>query len=98
MVIQNRINNLRKIMSKEKLDYYLIPHEDESLLEYTSAKMERLKWISGFSGSAGNLLVGKKEINLFVDARYKIQSKNEMIDVKCNIYDIAEKSYYDFLV
>lgn len=96
MVIQNRINSLRKIMKKEKLDYYLIPHEDESLLEYTSSKMERLKWISGFSGSAGNLVVGKKEINLFVDSRYKIQSKKEMIDIECNIYDIAEKSYYDF--
>ncbi len=83
-------------MKKEKLDYYLIPHEDESLLEYTSSKMERLKWISGFSGSAGNLVVGKKEINLFVDSRYKIQSKKEMIDIECNIYDIAEKSYYDF--
>ena len=96
MVIQNRINSLRKIMKKEKLDYYLIPHEDESLLEYTSSKMERLKWISGFSGSAGHVVVGKKEINLFVDSRYKIQSKKEMIDIECNIYDIAEKSYYDF--
>ena len=65
MDINKKIFELRNLMKSKSLDYYLIPHEDENLLEYTPTNKERLKWISGFSGSAGSMLVGLKSLNLF---------------------------------
>ena len=47
----NRIKKLRKLISDNQLDAFLIPHEDEFLSEYLPKYTERLKWITGFPGS-----------------------------------------------
>ena len=97
MVIKEKINQLRNLMKKKHLDYYLIPHEDENLLESIPANKERLKWISGFSGSAGAFIVGKNSLDLFVDGRYSVQSKIEMKGVRCKIHNITYSSLLDFI-
>ncbi len=73
-----RIKELRALMSRAHLDAYLVPRADEHQGEYVPACAERLKWISGFSGSAGLALVAKKSAVVFVDGRYTVQARTEV--------------------
>jgi len=75
--INERINCLRSYLKKQRLDGYIQPRADSFLGEYVPESDERLKWISGFSGSAGELLILMNKTILFTDSRYTIQAKNE---------------------
>ena len=97
MLIQDRLAKLRKLMKKNCIGYYYVPHEDENLLENTPSSRKRLEWISGFSGSAGSLLIEENNLNLFIDGRYTIQSKIEMKNVKCKIHNVSNNNFLDFL-
>ena len=62
-----KINKLKSIFLKEKIDGYLIPKNDEYFGEYIPYFKDRLKYISNFSGSFGFCLILKKKNYLFVD-------------------------------
>ena len=64
-----RVKALRARLAKMKLDGLIIPREDEFQGEYVPAANERLKWISGFGGSAGTAIVLARKAALFVDGR-----------------------------
>ena len=73
----NKLSFLRKELHKENIDGYIIPKNDEFFGEYTSERNDRLKFLTGFSGSAGHALVLKRKAYLFVDGRYTLQAKKE---------------------
>ena len=70
-----KLNKLRRQFKKYGIDGYIIPKNDEFFSEY--AKIDRLKYISNFSGSAGYAVILKNRNYLFVDGRYTIQAKIE---------------------
>ena len=72
-----KINKLRKIFKREKIDGYIIPKNDEFFGEYIPDHKDRLKHISGFSGSFGFALVLNSQNYLFVDGRYTLQANNQ---------------------
>jgi len=72
---QKIIKNLRKQFNKLSIDGYIIPKNDEFFSEYS--KINRLKTISNFSGSAGYAVILKKKNYLFVDGRYTLQANNQ---------------------
>ena len=69
------IQILRKKFKTHKIDGYVIPKNDEEFSEYS--KINRLKIISNFSGSAGLAVILKNKNYLFTDGRYTIQSQVE---------------------
>ena len=69
-----RIKALRAYMAKADLDGLLVPRTDEFQNEYVPPSAERLRWLTGFSGSAGIAVVTRKAAVLFTDGRYKLQS------------------------
>ncbi len=73
-----RLAQLRELMSAAGVQAYLVPRADEFQGEYVPPSAERLKWLTGFSGSAGIAVVGLKTAALFVDGRYTIQAKDEV--------------------
>ena len=73
-----RVAALRALMAKAKLDALLIPHSDEYNNEYVPACAERLAFISGFTGSAGQAAVASKAAAVFVDGRYSVQAPAEV--------------------
>ena len=73
--MKNYIKTLRNKFNKYKIDGYIIPKNDEYFTEYS--KINRLKIISNFSGSAGLAVVLKNKNYLFTDGRYTIQSQIE---------------------
>lgn len=64
-------------MTQHKIDWVLVPREDEFLGEYVPPYNERLLWVSGFSGSAGIAIIGQTCAHLFVDGRYTLQAADE---------------------
>jgi len=68
---------LRAAMREMGIDGLLVPHDDEYLNEYTPEAFERLRWATGFSGSAGVLLLMAETALLFVDGRYTEQARLE---------------------
>ena len=72
-----KIENLKKIFTKRKLDGYIIPKNDEFFGEYIPDHNDRLNFITGFSGSYGFSLILKNQNYLFVDGRYTLQANNQ---------------------
>ncbi|MDB9699334.1 aminopeptidase P family protein [Candidatus Pelagibacter sp.] len=74
-MIIKKIKILRNTFDHNNIDGYIIPKNDEYFSEY--AKNDRLKNITGFSGSAGFAVILKKRNYLFVDGRYTIQAHQQ---------------------
>ena len=73
--MKKRIDSLKNKFKKYNIDGYVIPKNDDYFTEYS--KINRLKIISNFSGSAGYAIILKKKNLLFVDGRYTIQAQIE---------------------
>ena len=73
--MNKKIKNLRSKFKKYKIDGYVIPKNDDYFTEYS--KINRLKTISNFTGSAGIAVILKERNYLFIDGRYTIQSQIE---------------------
>ena len=74
-MIKKRINKLRNQFRNYGIDGYVIPKNDEFFSEYSN--IDRLKFISNFTGSMGYAVILKNKNYLFIDGRYTIQSKIE---------------------
>lgn len=77
-MIKERLGKLRDAMEEAGIDCYLIPTSDYHDSEYVSGFFEVRKYFSGFTGSAGTLVVGRTEAALFTDGRYFIQAAREL--------------------
>ena len=71
----NKLIELKKKFKFFRLDGYIIPKNDEYFNEYVPKSSDRLKFITGFSGSAGFAIILKNKNYLFVDGRYTIQAR-----------------------
>lgn len=76
-IIEQRLTAIRQEMAKADLDAFIIPRADEYLGEYVPEHNERLRWCSGFTGSAGTVVVLKDRAALFIDGRYTIQARQQ---------------------
>ena len=85
-----RVKALRARLAKMKLDGMIIPREDEFQGEYVPAANERLKWISGFGGSAGTAIVLARKAALFVDGRYILQAPKQTDTKLFSIVDLMQ--------
>jgi len=74
----DRLDEMRRLMVKDNLDYYVIPSEDAHGSEYVAASDKRREFISGFTGSAGQAIVTRNSAYLFTDSRYWIQAAEEI--------------------
>ncbi|MDO4707488.1 MAG: aminopeptidase P family protein [Porphyromonadaceae bacterium] len=76
--IINRLEALRTSMKREGIAAYIIPSADAHLSEYTPERWTGRTWISGFTGSAGTMLVTLSGAYLWTDSRYFIQAADEL--------------------
>ena len=73
-----RLAALRKAMAAEGLDAFMVPRADAHQGEYVADADARLRWLTGFSGSAGQAIVTVDQAGVFVDGRYRVQVKAEV--------------------
>lgn len=78
LVIKERIEALRELMRREKLDAFIFPSTDPHNGEYVPSHWEGRKWITGFDGSAGTAVVTMHEAALWTDSRYFIAAEEQL--------------------
>lgn len=82
MTTAEKLAALREHMLANQCDYYYIPSTDPHLDEYVPEVWQRRAWISGFTGSAGDVLVGMDKAYLWTDGRYTLQAEAQL-DFAC---------------
>jgi Xaa-Pro aminopeptidase len=85
-----RVARLRAHMAQAGLDGFLVPRADEHQGEYVPARAERLRWLTGFTGSAGVALVMAERALLFVDGRYTLQAAAQVDDATFAIESLID--------
>src|SRR5690348_12296756 len=73
-----RLAALRNELAKRGLTGFLVPRADEHQGEYVPPRAERLRWLTGFTGSAGLAVVLPEQAAIFVDGRYTLQAEKEV--------------------
>ena len=73
-----RITALRAKMKENKIDAYVIPSSDAHQSEYVNVHWKSREWISGFTGSAGLVVITQDHAGLWTDSRYFIQAETEL--------------------
>lgn len=100
MPVSTRLELLRGEMSRRGLAAYLVPHEDEFMLEYTPEYAKRLAWLTNFNGSAGISIVLSEKALFVSDGRYKVKAA-QLIDsslFSVEISDYVTKTAVQWLV
>ncbi|MBU5590695.1 aminopeptidase P family protein [Clostridium sp. MSJ-4] len=78
MDIKKRIEMLREEMKKNQIKAYIIPSSDYHQSEYVAKYFKYREWISGFTGSAGTVVITTDKAGLWTDGRYFIQANKEL--------------------
>ena len=77
-MIPQRLARLRTLMEREGVHAYLIPGTDPHHSEYLPACWKRREWMSGFTGSAGDVAVTMEDAALWTDGRYFLQAATQL--------------------
>lgn len=91
MGIQERLTQLRRKMEEHNLDMYFVPTNDFHGSEYISGYFKCREFISGFNGSAGNIVVTKEEAGLWTDGRYFLQAETQLAGTSYTLYKTGQE-------
>jgi Xaa-Pro aminopeptidase len=94
----SRLAALRHMLDQHGLDGFIVPHADEHQSEYIPPHAERLSWLTGFTGSAGNAVILKDKAALCVDGRYILQAAAQVDAALFSIVPIASTPLEEWLV
>jgi len=73
-------------MKEKGLSAFIIPSTDPHLSEYVAPRWQSRKWISGFTGSAGTVVVTFDKAGLWTDSRYFIQAEDQLAGTGIMLY------------
>lgn len=96
MTIQDKLCALRQIMERESLDAYIVSGTDPHNSEYLPAAWEQRKWISGFTGSFGTVVVLKDAAGLWTDSRYFIQAEEQLKGTGITLHKLRTPGALDY--
>lgn len=85
-MINKRLENLRRAMSNYNLDAVIIPSTDPHQSEYVAKHWKVREYFSGFTGSAGTLVIKHDEAALWTDSRYFLQFEDECKDFDIDLH------------
>jgi Xaa-Pro aminopeptidase len=80
MTTEQKLHQVRDQMRQEKIGAYLIPITDPHMSEYVPLHWRTIEWFSGFTGSAGTLVITADFAGLWTDSRYFIQAGDQLRD------------------
>lgn len=84
--ISERILALRQVLKAKSIHAFIIPSTDPHLSEYVAPHWEAREWISGFTGSAGTIVVTESEAGLWTDSRYFLQAARQLEGTGITLY------------
>jgi Xaa-Pro aminopeptidase len=91
------VARLRTEMARRGLDGFIVPRADEHQGEYVPRSAERLAWLTGFTGSAGTVVVLRDKAALVVDGRYTVQAAEQVDTSVITPVQLAETSVEDWI-
>ena len=97
MKITERIAKLKELMKERGIDYYIIPSADYHQSEYVGDYFKGREWISGFTGSAGTVVVTQNEVGLWTDGRYFIQAEKQLQGSGITLFKMGEDGVPTFI-
>lgn len=96
MTEKNKLFLVRKLLTKHGINAYLQPVHDEWMSEYPPTCNRRVEWLTGFSGSAGLVVITDNKAALFVDGRYTLQAK-EQVSSDYDVFNSADVNVQSWL-
>ncbi|MDL2241942.1 aminopeptidase P family protein [Bacteroidales bacterium OttesenSCG-928-L03] len=96
MNVIDRITALRQCMSAENIQACVVPSTDPHISEYVPAHWECREFISGFTGSAGTVVITGEKAGLWTDSRYFLQAEEQLKGSGIDLFKIglAETPHY----
>lgn len=91
MTIPEKIRALQDVMEQNNIDIYYIPTNDFHGSEYVDDYFKCREYLSGFTGSAGSLLVSRGEVGLWTDGRYFLQAEEQLQGSGITLYRMREE-------
>lgn len=91
-----RLAALRARLQELELDGFVVPRTDEFQGEFVPASAERLRWLSGFAGSAGVAVVLSRRAAIFVDGRYTLQVRDQVDTDAFDTLHVTENSPWEW--
>ncbi len=91
-MIKKRIELLRDKMNDKNIFAYIIPSSDYHQSEYVGDYFKSREYMSGFTGSAGTLVVTQNEAGLWTDGRYFIQAEDQLKNLGINLFKMGEEN------
>ena len=91
MTVNEKIAALRGEMAKANVDALVIPTSDPHMSEYIPEAWKARKEFSGFTGSAGTLVITTEESGLWTDGRYFIQAETQLSGSEIKLFRMREK-------
>lgn len=99
-MVQENLNRLRALMSEKQVDAYMVPTSDYHESEYVGGYFKTRAWMTGFTGSAGTLIVSQQEAGLWTDGRYFIQAETQLKGSGITLYRMGNEgvpTVFEFL-
>lgn len=100
MTSKDRVEKLRQLMKDNEMDAYIIPSYDAHQSEYVAEHWKGRQWLSGFTGSAGTVVVTLEDAGLWTDGRYYIQAEQQLAGSGIRLFKMTEPgvpSYSEWL-
>ena len=90
-MVKQRIENIRDLMKEKNIYAYIVPSSDYHQSEYVGDYFKSREFMSGFTGSAGTLIISMDEAGLWTDGRYFIQAEQELKDSGIKLFKMGEE-------
>ncbi|MFN5047485.1 aminopeptidase P family protein [Roseateles sp.] len=96
-----RIERVRDALRAQGAHAALVPSADPHLSEYLPERWQGRQWLSGFTGSAGTLVVTLERAAVFADSRYWSQAEHELAGTGIELVKVntgAASHYIDWIL
>lgn len=92
-MINDRLKKLRQLMLAKEIDAYVVTTSDPHQSEYIADYYKTREYISGFTGSAGTVVITQDKAVLWTDGRYFVQAENELKYSEFVLYKMGIPKY-----
>ncbi|MCY6369579.1 aminopeptidase P family protein [Clostridium ganghwense] len=90
MLVDEKLKLLRKQMKDKGIDAYIIPSSDAHQSEYVAEHWRSRAWISGFTGSAGTVVITTEKSGLWTDGRYFLQAEKQLEGTEIKLFKMRQ--------
>lgn len=97
MTYSEKLTALRNLMEEQRIDAYIIPSADPHISEYLPDRYKCIAYASGFTGSAGTLVITQDFAGLWTDSRYFVQANEQLADTGFQLVRLKNQGYPEYI-